>query len=227
MDRFRLRVAVVGAVAASALVACSALIGIDQFHDVDCNTTDCGTGDAAGDAHDDALDAGDASDTAPPPDVQPPEGGPDALEIWAHWPMPNPPDASTLSEAGGTLPNPMDYDAGTSIVFDNVTRLQWQWPSDAGAADPNAAATACAALGPSWHVPTRIQLVSIMDYTQSPAFGAPFQAAGAKAVYWSSSIVFSDAATPTHWTVDFSDGRVRNDTDGARVICVDSSLVKL
>ena len=82
----------------------------------------------------------------------------------ASWPMPNP--------AGTGLPHPASYTISTGYVFDELTGLQWEQPAlgcGSGCSQANAAAY-CAGLTLAgygdWRLPTRIELVSIVDDTQ-------------------------------------------------------------
>jgi hypothetical protein len=84
---------------------------------------------------------------------------------WACWRMPNP--------ASSTLPNRASMtDAGES-VHDNVTCLDWQKTAPSGSYSWDQAIAYCDGLTLSghddWRLPTRIELTSIVDYTQSPA----------------------------------------------------------
>ncbi len=100
------------------------------------------------------------------------DGGPSA--VWANWPMPNSPSSG--------LPNPQSYDtsvAGTAL--DRVTGLTWERDASVLATADYASASGvleqasayCAGLDLAgfhdWRVPTRIELVSIMDFTLDPA----------------------------------------------------------
>ena len=71
--------------------------------------------------------------------------------------MPNP--AST------GLPNPASYTTNGGTVTDNVTGLIWQGTVDPGSYAPAQAATHCANLGGAWRLPTRVELVSLVDFT--------------------------------------------------------------
>ncbi|MEO7330601.1 MAG: DUF1566 domain-containing protein [Minicystis sp.] len=78
--------------------------------------------------------------------------------------MPNPPDSG--------LPNVAMYDTTTivGVVIDKVTGLQWQRVIDPGSYMPSDAVTYCANLalaGGCWRLPTRIELVSLVDFTKS------------------------------------------------------------
>jgi hypothetical protein len=82
----------------------------------------------------------------------------------ATWPMPNP---GTLG-----LPNPARYEAAGELVEDRVTRLAF--PASFGALSTYADAVAfCETLELEGHddfrLPTRIELVSLLDRTRTPA----------------------------------------------------------
>ncbi len=174
--------------------------------------------DAPGDGDADGIGDG-------PPDVAPPT----VTEIWVHWPMPNP-DAAIAPDSDASLPNPMSYvtDHTALTVYDQVTLLTWE-ATPAAAATYADAETACLALAQTtsapWRVPTRIELVSLIDFTRVPTFdvdafplpadAAPGAAAG---TYWTSSLAPSpagpafppdaDPTTSPHWAVSFADGTV-------------------
>lgn len=233
-----MRAAVV-ALGASAL-ACDALLGLGKYSEPDCIDCDQSVGPVEG--GDDASDAGmdasmpdvaeggltpDASDGAP--DTSPvfdgaTGDGPPLTELWARWHMPNP-DASTAPgvDAAGPLPNPMTYIDGAvaSTVFDVITGLTWSTMSSP-ASDFAHASSACALLGTGWHVPTRIELVSLVDFTQP--FGSatidPVAFPSTQTVrYWTSSQVPGDGST-VYWTVDFSNGLAQQWPSATDVRCV-------
>ncbi len=119
---------------------------------------------------------------------------------WAMWKMPNP---AELADAG--LPNPAHYDTTsmTGIVVDEVTGLWWQQPMDAkdtqnadcmaGCTQPQALAY-CANLTigtySGWRLPTRIELVSILDFAQlgSTINQAAFPSTPPE-YFWTSSLI--------------------------------------
>lgn len=88
---------------------------------------------------------------------------------WACFPMPNP--------AGSGLPNEAKYtDLGNGVVRDDLTCLEWEKAPATVAADTSSWDGALAycdklALGSNadWRVPTRVELVSIVDFSKSPA----------------------------------------------------------
>jgi hypothetical protein len=238
----RVALALVAALAGCAL-ACDALLGLGGYREVDC-ITDCDSGlapEAGGDAIDAAMDTtttADGSDAADALDASDGDAGeaaftfdgsvdgPPLALLWARWPMPNP-DAAVAPtiDAAPSLPNPMAYDAGADAgtAFDVVTRLTWNRESFPAAKFVDAV-DACAALtGTGWHVPTRIQLVSLIDFTQ-PLGSATIDPVAfpsvPASVFWTSSQVPVDAATPLYWIVDFSTGFVRQNTTASDVLCV-------
>src|SRR5262249_55056599 len=135
-----------------------------------------------------------------------------ADEAYPRWPMPNPPSAA--------LPNPFDYtDLGNGTVRDNVTGLVWQKAVATTQAFTWSAAPAyCtsrtlpAPMGFQWHVPSRIQLISLVDYPTLAAMGGPFLASGqppsGKYTWTSTPWVVSQIATKPQdaWMVNFGGG---------------------
>ena len=107
--------------------------------------------------------------------------------------------------------------AGTdwACTKDNVTNLIWSletvsntnW-TDATTTHPTAANTAArCGFATGWRVPTRLELLSIVNYgAPSPAIDGnyfPATVAGGASYYWTSD----DAPTPTRaWRMDFIDG---------------------
>ena len=84
---------------------------------------------------------------------------------WACWRMPNP--------ASSTLPNRASTTDGGDSVHDNVTCLDWQKTAPTGTYAWDQAIAYCDGLTlaghDDWRLPTRIELTSVVDYTQSPA----------------------------------------------------------
>ncbi|MBI5495969.1 MAG: DUF1566 domain-containing protein [Deltaproteobacteria bacterium] len=76
--------------------------------------------------------------------------------------MPNP--------AGASLPNPANYTYDAAEVLDNVTGLIWERDVSGRVTSTWTAATT-AATSPctgGWRLPTRVELVSLLDFTRAP-----------------------------------------------------------
>ena len=130
------------------------------------------------------------------------------------------------------LPHPASYTSKPGYVIDNVTGLWWQEPMDAdnnqnnncsaGCTQPNAV-TYCANLTLAghgdWRLPTRIELVSIVDYTEVTAFNAAAFPKTPVTQFWTSSPC---AATPgSAWYVYFhATCSSQSQISQARVRCV-------
>jgi len=143
-----------------------------------------------------------------------------AGNIWAAWPMPDP-----TTRDGGVS---QSYDASSGdVVIDGVTRLTWERKVDPGSHswDEAQAYCACLALGgyQDWRLPTRIELVSIVDFTKTdPALdGVAFPATSGD-YFWTSSLLAENPSTA--WYVYFFDGNTHSGgMDSAyRVRCVRS-----
>jgi hypothetical protein len=209
-------------VVAASVVACSDLLGLgnyaecadacdagaDVFESGDSGETGTGTLDAP--ASVDAMtfdamtfDAGEA-------------GAIDAALYWAHWPMPNPQE---VADADG-LPNGSKYVVNAGVVVDQVTRLRWQTAVQPGIANLGDAMSYCATqFGPTWRVPTRIELVSLVDFARyDPAIDPAFIVNDAGALianrFWTASGT---------WVVDFVTGEVTNAGGAQLVRCVSVS----
>jgi hypothetical protein len=142
--------------------------------------------------------------------------------------MPNP-DAAIAPDSATPLPHPMTYDAGVdggaTTVNDVVTGLTWQRVPLAASDNVHAWQKCLALAGGGWRVPTRIELVSLVDFTQPatrPTLDpSAFPAVDAGAVYWTSSAVPTDGAPPTQWwQVSLADGTVSTGTSASWVLCV-------
>ena len=147
------------------------------------------------------VDGGTASADAAPTDgaacvVRPPPSR------YATWPMP---DSTSADPARAP-----SYDLTTAgVVVDRVTGLAWQRAVDAGPYtwQQAAAACACLALGGrrDWRLPTRIELVSLVDVARStPAIdGAAFPDTPPE-WFWTSSPAADQPGAA--WYVAFFDG---------------------
>jgi Protein of unknown function (DUF1566) len=147
---------------------------------------------------------------------------------WAEWPMPN--GQADVTAGAANLESYTDNKDGT--VTDNVTGLMWQqtvptttyaW-TDAVAYCP----TLTLARHNDWHLPSRIQLVSIVDIGQLMAKidGTYFPSTPADVPFWSSTRVASFLSSA--WSVTF-DGVSLTDMGGSsdldRVRCVRTASV--
>ena len=129
---------------------------------------------------------------------------------WAEWPMPNGP----VDVAAGA-PNPEAYtDNGDQTITDNVTGLMWQTGWLAGTTYTWAQALAyCPTLtlaGHSdWRLPSRIELVSIVDVgLPNPSIGTYFPGL---TYFWSSSAQAGSPGSPAlGWLVSFTYGSTTN-----------------
>ncbi len=221
--------------------ACDSLIGLGKYSTVpeDSGTADSmgGTSSDAADENDstallpeggphDAGDGGDTSDEAqddapsdagPPPDVS--VDAPSLVTLWARWPMPNP-DAAIAPDSGTLLPNQMAYDlgdGGSLTAYDTVTKLTW-WRQPMTVSSYPSAVDSCAAIPGGYQVPTRIQLVSLIDFTHNPTVNtAAFPLVTGADRYWTASMV---QGSPLYWTVDFGTGLTSNKQPGGAVLCV-------
>jgi hypothetical protein len=129
--------------------------------------------------------------------------------------------------SGSGLPNQQSYDTSVAgVVRDNVTGLVWQRVVDGAGYTWSAAQTFCAnlVLGgcDQWRLPTRIELVSILDYSRrSPAIDPAAFPNTPPEAFWTLSIV---AAKPIDaWWIDFGTTLVHDDGDvhaALRVRCV-------
>ena len=181
------------------------------------NGSSSGGGSGAG--ADSGSSASDASIPSGPP-ASGPDGGAACPSLagaadhaYPRWPMPNPPAAN--------LPNPFSYtDLGNGTVRDEVTQLVWQKTIDKGTqaftwADAPAYCGSLALPAPAgcaWHVPTRIQALSLVDYTTLAALDGPFlgsgQPPGGMYTWTSTPWVVSQIATKPQdaWMVNFGGG---------------------
>ena len=142
----------------------------------------------------DGGDAGDDGDAGCEP-----IGAPNA---WARWVMPNP--------ATSGLPNPARYtvsDGGNEVV-DEITGLIWQRTADPGSYTWDAAKQACACLtidgAAGYRLPSRIELVSIADWTQAPSIDVAAFPGTPPESFWTSSVLAGDPGLG--WLVSFDTG---------------------
>jgi hypothetical protein len=146
-------------------------------------------------------------------------GGAPVWLNWANWPMPNP--------ASSGLPNPTSYtvDAANGVVTDNVTALMWQRTVDPGFHTLAQAKQYCTELvlgGHSdWRAPTRIELVSLVDYTRTgPTIDIVAFPAAPTGYFWTSTLVAASPATGWRVGFTFGDTAQLDATATFRVRCV-------
>ena len=203
-----------------AVAGCNLVLGLDSLKQC---PQECDGGDASGlDATADA-DAGDAADAFVLPD------GASEASSWANFRMENPP---AEVEACAPPASSASFDAGIGFVHDDVTGRFWNL--SVGVAKSIEAATAfCNGLSPgTWRVPTRIELVTLLDTTGSgspriePPFLAPLADAGVGSAnfLWTSSYVRPIDTELRFWFASLQSGdmtRVPADKVGsAGVLCV-------
>jgi RNA polymerase sigma factor (sigma-70 family) len=149
--------------------------------------------------------------------------GSHSADIWANWPMPNSP--------GTGLPNPESYtNLGNGTVRDNVTCLVWQRTPAPGTYTFTQAAAYCAGLtlaGGGWQLPTRIQLMSIVDPAHSgPAIDSTAFPDTPAQYFWTSSPWFVTTQPLHAWIFNFYEGMESNaalETGTYQVRCVQSA----
>jgi Protein of unknown function (DUF1566) len=214
--------AVAGALGLGA-AACNAIIGLDGF-----DKDPCAQGCTDGSSNDadvgtpDATDDGPSSD-APPPPVPIPDGA--AAVSWAQWPMPEPGDAGTRSFSYQINPD--------KSVTDNRTGLVWlpskTTPFSGDLSGFDFARAYCDGLGDGgtkWRLPTRIELVTLLDYSRSPALNPGFTSGLGLSGgwYWSASVVRPPTLEYFFWSVNFTTGEVSNKppNDPRTAMCVKS-----
>jgi hypothetical protein len=247
----------VAAALALAIAGCDVLLGLTQYSDVACafpDSSSCvdaaeggmfvpdtgpgpevGPPDTGSDVDAGGLDAADDADAdadADAGDVVVPEAGwpvPTGHESWAHWFMPNP-DAAIAPDSATLLPHTMTYDAGAdgggATVFDLVTKLRWTRSFPAATLDAAWSECAQQPVGP-WRVPSRIELLSLVDFTQPN--GHPTADPGAfpdtaSASYWTSSPVPGDGGAAGSWSISFATGLAATTGGASYVRCVQGGV---
>jgi Protein of unknown function (DUF1566) len=136
--------------------------------------------------------------------------------------MPNPPALG--------LPNPENYDASTTgVVVDRVTGLMWQSEAPNEFFTFAAAQQHCAALTfagfNDWRLPSRIELVSILDTTRiQPSINAAIFPNTANDGFWTSSVAADNPSGA--WYVYFYFGYPKTDDRGNKfsVRCVRTAV---
>lgn len=196
----RLLSALAGACVTSLMLACNGIIGLSDY-----TRGECSGGGVCEDAGDVDVVVVDASDGGPP-DAKVDASGTKAVR-WAQFKMPN------YAQDGGPGENVPKYNEVAGGFQDSVSELVWGEPildKDKGGKSYEDALRICAAItsGGSWRLPSRIELVTLLDLGRS---GRKIDEATFKSTegmqYWTTSEVRPDVGgVRRHWTVDFSNG---------------------
>ena len=141
---------------------------------------------------------------------------------WASWPMPN-------SEAG--LPHQARYtDRGNGTVRADVTCLTWQRAAPARTYTFTEANQYCAGLrldGGGWHLPSRIELTSIVDSSRdNPAVDTAAFPGTPPRYFWTSSPWAVTKEPRRAWIINFYEGLSSNSAEQSQryhVRCVRSA----
>ncbi len=216
--------------ALGALASCQGILGLGKFKDCTEKGADCsvdGRPDAPIDVDTDSSADGGA-DADADAEFPVPDGA--VRSSWAAWRMPNsrePGDGGPQPSSYGNY-GPLLVDA-TPAVIETLSNLVWLNTNDVLASRFEEARDACAGQGPGWRLPTRIELVTLLDYGSdagnflpSPAF---FTNLG-PGTYWTSSVAGNNGKDTLFWVVDFSRGTVVRATrinEASRVVCIRGS----
>lgn len=178
-----------GPVAACVLVA----LGCGSLREAT-DSADAGAVDAGPTVRDGGSSTVDDAGTTPGSDA----GAPFFDLEWAMWPLP------PASPANG------DYALTAGTVLDEHTRLVWEREPPSAETTLDAARARCAALvvegQDAFRLPTRIELLSLVDYGRgAPAMNPLAFSAAQAGTYWTTSADATDAATKA-WTVAFGSG---------------------
>jgi len=184
--------------------ACQLVLNLDQYQKVD----------GGDDASPDGLvgsDAGSGQDGALPDAFYKPAA-------WATERMPNPAfDSGTDANFNTVSYQVLKDDGGTPVAVHDATKSgpNRTWLTTSSAATTEQAAEAyCAArteLGKTWRLPTRIELVALIDFTPaSPNFIDTSLFNLSQVTLWTSSVYrpYDPDAGLLYWTVDFKAGAV-------------------
>lgn len=135
---------------------------------------------------------------------------------WAQWPMPN---SSTDVSSGA--PNAGSYtDNGDGTVTDKVTGLMWEKGSSGPYASSSQAGAHCPTLTlggyKDWRLPTRIELLSLVDYSvagsdTTPMINTKYFPTTRSDYHWTSTPSASSPASQV-WVVNFYQGGGSDET---------------
>jgi hypothetical protein len=119
--------------------------------------------------------------------------------------MPNP--------ASAGLPHPASYSAhGDGTVTDNVTGLVWERAGNPESYLRDQAFAYCAAKGNGWRLPSRLELVSLVDFTiaaPGPTINQTMFPNTPPDRFWTDS---PQTASNLYWTISFLDGGTNYNT---------------
>lgn len=122
--------------------------------------------------------------------------------IWANWPVPGADHRASYT------------DNGDGTVRDNVTCLVWQQAAASGTYTYAEARRYCAGLelaGGGWHLPTRIELTSIIDLSRvAPAIDTEVFADTPSQFFWTSSPWAVTTKPLRAWIINFYEGLASN-----------------
>jgi hypothetical protein len=183
-------------------LACNGILGISDYKRGECSgggvCTDGGFADGP---------VEDAS-TDDRPDVRLADASGTKPVSWAQFVMPN------YAQDGGPGENIPTYAATDGGFVDSVSNLVWSEPiapADKGLKSYERAQTICASLGGGkWRLPSRIELVTLLDLSRSGVRVDPTFSSTEALQYWTSSEVrvVGGAGSGEQWTVDFGAGGV-------------------
>lgn len=197
-------------------VGCEQILGLDDFtqSDASCQGATCDAGVDTGD-----VETGSVVDVVIPDVVN-------QASSWANGSMPSSPAEIEAGANPTTLASFVAIDAGAdaSVVFDNVgKKLYWNLAaSKGGYTDVQQAADYCTSLGAGWRLPTRIELVTLLDSTRPQPAASPALTSITSNKYWTASYVRPITQNGLqYWAIDFSNGDVVQMPSGslAFVIC--------
>jgi hypothetical protein len=132
----------------------------------------------------------------------------DRGSAWANWPLPDPTTTG--------LPGSQRYDTTVGgVAIDQVTGLMWQRVVPADAASWSGAKAYCGCLSladhDDWRLPSRIELVSILDYTrQEPPLDPQVFPDTPVDWFWTSTPVADSDPPMSAWYISHFDGNTHH-----------------
>ena len=220
-----------------ALVGCSSLLGLDDDDDDahgSSSGSDGGRSSSSGSAPSTASSSGGASSASGGSSTSSSSGGPSSSSGGSS--SGNPPDAGPTIAADPSVPlwRPLpdsppaaNYQLTADTVLDHTTQLVWERVPPTATETSVAAHDRCAALAlaaqDDWRLPTRIELLSILDYARTPLLNPDVFAGLTPAdQYWTQTHPLFQANTANNYFyVDTHSGAVEtsvNDTNGTQLL---------